>query len=71
MLGLSTGSQALPPEGDAAAAALAAAATHLRQAAGVYEHLAEMLLPPLFAVLKGDRCVCLLAEEEQVQLFAV
>ncbi|KAF8071277.1 hypothetical protein HT031_001360 [Scenedesmus sp. PABB004] len=55
LLGLSPGSTALPPGGDAAAAALAAAVAQLRGAAGVYEHLAESVLPPLFAELKGDR----------------
>jgi hypothetical protein len=28
----------------------------LRQAAGVYEHLFKVLLPPLFLTHKGDRC---------------
>ncbi|KAF6260578.1 hypothetical protein COO60DRAFT_1700289 [Scenedesmus sp. NREL 46B-D3] len=55
LLGLSPGSTALPPDSEAATAALAAAATQLRQAAGVYDHLAEVMLPSLLASLKGDR----------------
>uniref|UniRef100_A0A383VYS6 BRO1 domain-containing protein n=1 Tax=Tetradesmus obliquus TaxID=3088 RepID=A0A383VYS6_TETOB len=55
MLGLSPGSTALPADSEAAATVLAAAATQLRQAAGVYDYLAEVMLPPLFASLKGDR----------------
>lgn len=55
LLGISPGSTTVPLSSDAAATAIAAAVGQLRQAAGVYEHLAEVMLPPLFTTLHGDR----------------
>eukprot|EP00879_Flechtneria_rotunda_P001652 GHRR01001812.1.p1 GENE.GHRR01001812.1~~GHRR01001812.1.p1 ORF type:complete len:395 (+),score=149.03 GHRR01001812.1:171-1355(+) len=56
LLGLSPGSTAVAAGEEPAAASLAAAVAQLRRAAGVYEHLAEVMLPPIFSSLgKGDR----------------
>jgi hypothetical protein len=56
LLGISPGSKSLQPGSDAAAAEIAAAVTLLRQAAGVYDHLADTILPPLFNSLgRADR----------------
>eukprot|EP00878_Enallax_costatus_P020039 GHUV01021168.1.p1 GENE.GHUV01021168.1~~GHUV01021168.1.p1 ORF type:complete len:229 (+),score=52.28 GHUV01021168.1:1231-1917(+) len=61
LLGLSPGSAAVPLSSDPAAAAVATAVGYLRQAAGVYEHLAEVMLPPLFTSMNGDRPAEILA----------
>lgn len=55
MLGLNPGSKALDPGSEAAAAVLASALTQLRQAVGVYDYLAQKVLPDLFLTIKGDR----------------
>jgi hypothetical protein len=34
---------------------LVAAVAQLRQASGVYDHLAKQMLPALFLTIKGDR----------------
>jgi hypothetical protein len=55
LLGLSPGSRAVDPNSEAAAAVVAAAVAQLRQAAGVYDHLAKQMLPALLLTIKGDR----------------
>lgn len=55
LLGLSPGSAPTPLSSDVAAAGVATAVGHLRQAAGVHEHLAELMLPTLFTSMSGDR----------------